>query len=163
MGCEFNPQICSDLESLFLNVLNGPNGALPKGSIIQKSIPNFGTLKWVALREDVSGPLQYKTLDRNADDFQLQSNKFRDALNHLYNSVMYLDDQGIMGLSSTCSFDAKIILYYRHHEPGKKTLGYYLEKVYRAGGVPFGWKGKYPEGHIRVYWPYDVKPTFEED
>ena len=36
-----------------------------------------------------------------------------------------------------------------------------IYKTYAAGVWPCGWVGKYPDGHILVYWPFKEDPTFE--
>lgn len=46
-----------------------------------------------------------------------------------------------------------------HHPSGLSEM---VQKALDAGGMPYGWVGRPPQGRLIVYWPYDEAPTFED-
>lgn len=68
----------------------------------------------------------------------------------------------LFDVADEANFDARIVA--AHLIGGGKTgeLGDLLLRAYAAGGWPCGWKGKYPKGHLFVYWPYEEDPEFDD-
>lgn len=56
---------------------------------------------------------------------------------------------------------ARIIVYHRMLEEGPDGLGEWLFRVLRAGGLPCGCEGKWPEKPLVVYWPHKAEPMYE--
>jgi hypothetical protein len=71
----------------------------------------------------------------------------------------------LLEAADALSLDVCILYdYLKFREKLGKEFKLYenIYKTYAAGAWPCGWVGKYPDGHILVYWPFKEEPTFED-
>lgn len=75
--------------------------------------------------------------------------------------IPHLESIGMSDFMDTLWQYSTIIIYHRMLEEGPDALGEWLFRVLRAGGLPCGCEGKWPEKPLVVYWPHKTEPKYE--
>jgi hypothetical protein len=161
--------------------LRGPKGKLPQGAIpvpVVKWLVRFppewavafneygveGELDdWAGILETVLGQLQRRILhqypDHNSEMSRVMfryccklSDSLRSMIGDLWPKELGDEIQVVLHIVLCATFVG-------HDDSGLSKM---IQTTLEAGGMPYGWVGRHPEGgRLIVYWPYQQAPEFE--
>jgi len=125
--------------------------------VTPKGKARYGEI-WTDTLETVSGRLQFR-LNKSGNAVMASAEKCGEELADFW--IEQLDEIGMDDFMDTIWAYSTIMVCHRALEDGSDSLGEWFIRILRAGGLPCGCEGKWPDAPLVVYWPHKTPPKFE--